>query len=138
MIIRGILYIGGKWYGMEPLNTSSTSEHVFYQLEDMQDIPFQCGVLNGSLHHEEMFVKQPVKYEFLSNSTSSRETLLRVNIFLLLSCKLQSKPPPQSVPAAEGLQSSCSGVVSLQVGLPWQPTSSLPSFSWIPNWWESC
>uniref|UniRef100_A0A8B9FJL0 Uncharacterized protein n=1 Tax=Amazona collaria TaxID=241587 RepID=A0A8B9FJL0_9PSIT len=58
IIIRGILYIGGKWYGMEPLNTSSTFEHVFYQSEDMQDIPFQCGVLNSSLHREEMLVKQ--------------------------------------------------------------------------------
>ncbi|XP_009474030.1 PREDICTED: disintegrin and metalloproteinase domain-containing protein 9-like [Nipponia nippon] len=75
--LRGILYIGGKWYGMEPLNTSSTFEHVFYQLEDTQDIPFQCGVPNGSLHHEKMFVKQSVKYAFLSNSTSSREKLLR-------------------------------------------------------------
>ncbi|XP_010120904.1 PREDICTED: disintegrin and metalloproteinase domain-containing protein 9-like, partial [Chlamydotis macqueenii] len=72
----GILYIGGKWYGMEPLNTSSTFEHVFYQLEDTQDIPFQCDVLNGSPHHE-MFVKHSVKYAFLSNSTSSREKLLR-------------------------------------------------------------
>lgn len=85
MIIRGILYIGGKWYGMEPLNSSRTFEHVFYQLEDMQGIPFRCGVLNGSLHHEKMFVKQSVKYEFLSNSTSSREKLLRVNTFLFLS-----------------------------------------------------
>lgn len=85
MIIRGILYIDGKWYGIEPLNTSSTSEHVFYPLEDMQDIPFRCGVLNGSLHHEKMFVKQSVKYSFLSNSTSSREKLLRVNTFLFLS-----------------------------------------------------
>ncbi|XP_009324299.1 PREDICTED: disintegrin and metalloproteinase domain-containing protein 9-like [Pygoscelis adeliae] len=75
--LRGILYIGGKWYGMEPLNTSSTFEHVLYQLEDMQDIPFQCSVLNGSLHHEKTFVKQSVKYVFLSNSTSSREKLLR-------------------------------------------------------------
>uniref|UniRef100_A0A8C0IA62 ADAM metallopeptidase domain 9 n=1 Tax=Bubo bubo TaxID=30461 RepID=A0A8C0IA62_BUBBB len=72
---KGILYIGGKWYGMEPLNTSSTFEHVFYQLEDMQDIPFQCGVLN----HEKIFVKPSMKYVFLSNSTSSREKVLRVN-----------------------------------------------------------
>lgn len=80
-IIRGILNIGGKWYGMEPLNASSTFEHVFYQLEDMQDIPFQCDVLNSSLHHE-MFVQQPVKYAFLSNSTSISEKLLRVNTFV--------------------------------------------------------
>ncbi|KFQ16808.1 Disintegrin and metalloproteinase domain-containing protein 9, partial [Merops nubicus] len=75
--LRGILYIGGKWYGMEPLNTSSTFEHMFYLLEDMQDIPFQCGVLNGSLHPQKMFVEPSVKYAFLSNSTSSREKLLR-------------------------------------------------------------
>lgn len=83
MIVRGILYIGGKWYGMEPLNTSSTFEHVLYELEDGQGIPFHCGVLNGSLEHE-MFVKQSVKYTFSSNSTSSRDRLLRVNIFLFL------------------------------------------------------
>ncbi|NWZ69927.1 ADAM9 protein, partial [Acrocephalus arundinaceus] len=74
--LRGILYIGGKWYGMEPLNTSSTFEHVLYELEDVQGIPFHCGVLNGSLEHE-MFVKQSVKYTFSSNSTSSRDRLLR-------------------------------------------------------------
>uniref|UniRef100_A0A8C3RIG1 ADAM metallopeptidase domain 9 n=1 Tax=Cyanoderma ruficeps TaxID=181631 RepID=A0A8C3RIG1_9PASS len=74
--LRGILYIGGRWYGMEPLNTSSTFEHVLYKLEDVQGIPFHCGVLNGSLEHE-MFVKQSVKYTFSSNSTSSRDKLLR-------------------------------------------------------------
>uniref|UniRef100_A0A8U8C5Q5 Uncharacterized protein n=1 Tax=Geospiza parvula TaxID=87175 RepID=A0A8U8C5Q5_GEOPR len=74
--LRGILYIGGKWYGMEPLNTSSTFEHVLYGLEDEQGIPFHCGVLNGSLEHE-MFVKQSVKYTFSSNSTSSRDRHLR-------------------------------------------------------------
>ncbi|KAJ7422373.1 disintegrin and metalloproteinase domain-containing protein 9-like protein [Willisornis vidua] len=73
----GILYIGGKWYGMEPLNTSSTFEHVFYELEDKQDMPFHCGVLNGSLQYEKMFVKQAVKYTFSSNTTSSRDKLLR-------------------------------------------------------------
>ncbi|RMC11294.1 hypothetical protein DUI87_11413 [Hirundo rustica rustica] len=73
---KGILYIGGRWYGMEPLNTSSTFEHVLYELEDVQGIPFHCGVLNGSLEHE-MFVKQSVKYTFSSNTTSSRDGLLR-------------------------------------------------------------
>ncbi|NXG24740.1 ADAM9 protein, partial [Grallaria varia] len=75
--LRGILYIGGKWYGMEPLNTSSTFEHVFYELEDKQNIPFHCGVLNGSLQYEKMFLKQAVKYTFSSNTTSSRDKLLR-------------------------------------------------------------
>ncbi|NXL18413.1 ADAM9 protein, partial [Setophaga kirtlandii] len=74
--LRGILYIGGKWYGMEPLNTSSTFEHVLYELEDEQGILFHCGVLNGSLDHE-MLVKQSVKYTFSSNTTSSRDRLLR-------------------------------------------------------------
>lgn len=83
MIVRGILYIGGKWFGMEPLNTSSTFEHVLYELEDVQGVPFHCGVLNGSLEQEK-FVKQSVKYTFSSNSTSSRDRLLRVNIFLFL------------------------------------------------------
>lgn len=106
MLIRGIIYIAGKWYGMEPLHTSRTFEHRFYQLEDMQHIPFHCGVLNDSLHHEmQMFVKQSVKYAFSLNSTSSREELLRVNTFLFLSWGLQSKLFPQSVPVAKALQS---------------------------------
>ncbi|NXD11116.1 ADAM9 protein, partial [Nothocercus nigrocapillus] len=75
--LRGILYIGGKWYGMEPLNTSSTFEHLFYQLEDVQHTPLRCGVLNDSLHHAETSVKHSVKYAFLPNSASSGEKLLR-------------------------------------------------------------
>ncbi|KGL84689.1 Disintegrin and metalloproteinase domain-containing protein 9, partial [Tinamus guttatus] len=60
--LRGILYIGGQWYGMEPLNTSSAFEHLFYQLEDVQQNPLCCGVLNDSLHHAETSVKHSVKY----------------------------------------------------------------------------
>lgn len=127
-ITRGILNIGGKWYGMEPLNTSSTFEHVFYRLEDTQDIRFQCDALNGSLHHE-MFVQQPVKYALLSNSTFSREKLLRVNTFLFL----ESKPSPQSVPAAKCVQSSCFGLEPLQGGLGWPATFLLPPYSWTPK-----
>uniref|UniRef100_A0A8C8AA95 ADAM metallopeptidase domain 9 n=1 Tax=Otus sunia TaxID=257818 RepID=A0A8C8AA95_9STRI len=74
MIIRGILYIGGKWYGMEPLNSSSTFEHVFYQLEDMQHIPFQCGVLN----HEKIFVKPSMKYMFLSNTVLPQKSYVEL------------------------------------------------------------
>ncbi|KAJ7416473.1 hypothetical protein BTVI_35729 [Pitangus sulphuratus] len=74
---KGVLYIGGKWYGMEPLNTSNTFEHVFYELEEEQDVPFHCGVLNGSLQLEQMFVEQAVEYTFSSNTTSGRVKILR-------------------------------------------------------------
>lgn len=114
MLARGIIYIGGKWYGIEPLNSSSTFEHMFYRLEDMEHIPFRCGMQNDSLHHEiKMFVKQSVKYELSSNSTSSGDKLLRVNAFLFLSCGLQSKQSPQIVPDVNGLWSSFFSMVLL-------------------------
>lgn len=76
--LRGIVYIAGKWYGMEPINTSRTLEHRFYHLEDMQHTPFHCGVLNDNLHRQmQIFVKQSVRYAFSPNNTSSREELLR-------------------------------------------------------------
>ncbi|NXQ91073.1 ADAM9 protein, partial [Nyctibius grandis] len=95
--LRGILYIGGKWYGMEPLNTSSTFEHVFYELEDMQDIPFQCGVLNGSLHHEEMFVKQSVKYTFLSNTVLLQKSYVELFVVVDNNRFLMKKSDPAAV-----------------------------------------
>ncbi|NXY81039.1 ADAM9 protein, partial [Alcedo cyanopectus] len=76
--LRGILYIAGKWYGMEPLNTSSTFEHLFYPLEDMQDIPFQCSVMNGNLHHEKMFVEHSVKYTFLTNTVLPQKSYVEL------------------------------------------------------------
>lgn len=116
MIPRGILYIGGKWYGMEPLNTSSTFEHVLYELEDEQGILFHCGVLNGSLEHE-MLVKQSVKYTFSSNTTSSRDRLLRVNIFLFL---------PWA--AVQGISRAFAGGIGLAGHF------LVPSFPWTPSW----
>ncbi|NXX97832.1 ADAM9 protein, partial [Centropus bengalensis] len=47
--LRGLLFLGGAWYGVEPLGPF---EHAFYRLEDTQDTPFQCGVLSSSLQHE--------------------------------------------------------------------------------------
>ncbi|KFQ55875.1 Disintegrin and metalloproteinase domain-containing protein 9, partial [Pelecanus crispus] len=95
--LRGILYIGGKWYGMEPLNTSSTFEHVFYQLEDMQDIPFQCAVLNGSLHHEMSVKKQSVKYAFLSNTVLPQKSYVELFVVVDNNRFLLKKLDPAAV-----------------------------------------
>lgn len=135
MLVRGIVYIAGKWYGMEPINTSRTLEHRFYHLEDMQHTPFHCGVLNDNLHRQmQIFVKQSVRYAFSPNNTSSREELLRVNTFLFLSRGLQSKLFPQSAPVAEGLQSLA--LAWYHCRWVWLSTSLLLTFSWTPNCWE--
>ncbi|NXL85120.1 ADAM9 protein, partial [Alectura lathami] len=81
--LRGVVYIGGKWYGMEPLDASRAFEHRFYRLEDMQHVPFRCGVLNDTLHHEmKMFVKQSVKYTFSPNTVLPQRSY--VEIFVIV------------------------------------------------------
>ncbi|XP_065408353.1 disintegrin and metalloproteinase domain-containing protein 9-like isoform X3 [Chrysemys picta bellii] len=74
--LRGILHIGGKRYGMEPVDTSATFEHLFYPLEHVQQDPFLCGVLNDNLHQEKS-VKNSLRYTNVSHSTFSREKLFR-------------------------------------------------------------
>ncbi|XP_043374145.1 disintegrin and metalloproteinase domain-containing protein 9-like isoform X5 [Dermochelys coriacea] len=74
--LRGILHIGDKQYGMEPVDTSATFEHLFYPLEHVQQDPFLCGVLNDNLHQEKS-VKNSLRYTNVSHSSFSREKLFR-------------------------------------------------------------
>ncbi|CAM4583574.1 disintegrin and metalloproteinase domain-containing protein 9-like isoform X2 [Lepidochelys kempii] len=74
--LRGILHIGDKRYGMEPVDTSATFEHLFYPLEYVQQDPFLCGVLNDNLHQEKS-VKNYLRYTNVSHSSFSREKLFR-------------------------------------------------------------
>lgn len=118
MLVRGIVYIAGKWYGMEPINTSRTLEHRFYHLEDMQHTPFHCGVLNDNLHRQmQIFVKQSVRYAFSPNNTSSKEELLRVNTFFVSLPRATVQTIPSVCPSSWGSAEPCFGMVSLQVGL---------------------
>ncbi|XP_006136151.2 disintegrin and metalloproteinase domain-containing protein 9-like isoform X1 [Pelodiscus sinensis] len=74
--LRGILHIDGKRYGMEPVNTSATFEHLFYPLEHVKQDPFLCGVLNDNLQHRKN-VTNSFRYMNVSHSTFSREGFFR-------------------------------------------------------------
>lgn len=136
ILVRGIVYIAGKWYGMEPINTSRTLEHRFYHLEDMQHTPFHCGVLNDNLHRQmQIFVKQSVRYAFSPNNTSSKEELLRVNTFFVSLPRATVQTIPSVCPSvAEGLQSLA--LAWYHCRWVWLSTSLLLTFSWTPNCWE--
>ncbi|XP_019358496.1 PREDICTED: disintegrin and metalloproteinase domain-containing protein 9-like [Gavialis gangeticus] len=74
--LRGILYVGDRWYGIEPLDGSATFEHMFYQLEHAQQTSFLCGVPNDNLHHE-IRVKNFLLHSEGSHANFSSEKLLR-------------------------------------------------------------
>lgn len=82
-VFRGILYVGDKSYGIEPLDGSATFEHMFYQLEHAQQTPFLCGVPNDSLHHE-IHVKNFLLHSEVSHANFSSEKLLRVRFCVSL------------------------------------------------------
>ncbi|XP_048407157.1 disintegrin and metalloproteinase domain-containing protein 9 [Stegostoma tigrinum] len=46
--VRGIILIGERSFGIEPLENSFTFEHLIYRLEDVQTEPFVCGVPHHS------------------------------------------------------------------------------------------
>ncbi|KAH0623680.1 hypothetical protein JD844_006721 [Phrynosoma platyrhinos] len=74
--LRGILHIGGKRYGMEPVSESDRFEHFFFILENFHQQPFSCGVTNEDQHHEQS-MENFFKYSNASHSPSSTETHLR-------------------------------------------------------------
>uniref|UniRef100_A0A7M4EUU1 ADAM metallopeptidase domain 9 n=1 Tax=Crocodylus porosus TaxID=8502 RepID=A0A7M4EUU1_CROPO len=77
--LRGILYVGDKWYGIEPLDGSAMFEHMFYQLEHAQQTSFLCGVPNDNLHHE-VHVKNFLLHSEVSHANFSSKKLLRVRL----------------------------------------------------------
>ncbi|XP_044301564.1 disintegrin and metalloproteinase domain-containing protein 9-like [Varanus komodoensis] len=74
--LRGILFIGGKQFRMEPVNGSDKFEHYFYELDDSHQQPFVCGVPDNDLHHEQN-TESFLKYSNISNSPFNKDTLLR-------------------------------------------------------------
>ncbi|XP_042314415.1 disintegrin and metalloproteinase domain-containing protein 9-like [Sceloporus undulatus] len=74
--LRGILHIGGKQYGLEPVSESDRFEHFFFILENSHQRPFLCGVTNEDWHHEQS-MENFFKYTKASHGTSSAEIRLR-------------------------------------------------------------
>ncbi|XP_039194766.1 disintegrin and metalloproteinase domain-containing protein 9-like [Crotalus tigris] len=69
--LRGILYIGDKQYGMEPVKESNKFEHLLYVLDKSHE-PFSCGVQSDDRYHEHI-----LKYTNVSHSLFSKDTLRR-------------------------------------------------------------
>ncbi|XP_061491743.1 disintegrin and metalloproteinase domain-containing protein 9-like isoform X2 [Rhineura floridana] len=74
--LRGILHIGDKQYGMEPVNGSDQFEHFFYALENSLHEPFLCGVPNDDLYHEQN-AETFLKYTNKSHSPFSKDKIIR-------------------------------------------------------------
>ncbi|MFT7817507.1 disintegrin and metalloproteinase domain-containing protein 9-like isoform X2 [Arapaima gigas] len=52
--LRGVLHMGNTTYGLEPLESSASSQHLVYRLEDVRTEPQECGtphVVPGHAHH---------------------------------------------------------------------------------------
>ncbi|CAI5774925.1 and metalloproteinase domain-containing 9-like [Podarcis lilfordi] len=72
--LRGMLHIGSKRYGLEPVNGSDRFEHFFYALENSPHEPFSCGVPNDD--HEQS-TKTFLKYTNISHSPFNSDKILR-------------------------------------------------------------
>ncbi|KAL0964801.1 hypothetical protein UPYG_G00329130 [Umbra pygmaea] len=50
--LRGVIILGNSSFGLEPVNQSTTNEHLLYRLEHTQSEPFFCGVTNEASQTE--------------------------------------------------------------------------------------
>nr|XP_055023244.1 disintegrin and metalloproteinase domain-containing protein 9 isoform X1 [Misgurnus anguillicaudatus] len=56
--LRGIIHTGGESFGIEPLEDSSTDEHLVYRLEDVKTEPLTCGTPHFNNHDDEATSRQ--------------------------------------------------------------------------------
>ncbi|XP_030740525.1 disintegrin and metalloproteinase domain-containing protein 9 [Echinops telfairi] len=50
--LRGLLHLDATSYGIEPLQNSSSFEHIFYRMDDVRKEPLKCGVSNKEVEKE--------------------------------------------------------------------------------------
>uniref|UniRef100_A0A8D0BD16 Disintegrin and metalloproteinase domain-containing protein 9-like n=1 Tax=Salvator merianae TaxID=96440 RepID=A0A8D0BD16_SALMN len=74
--LRGVLYITGKQYGIEPVSESDQFEHYFYALEISHNETFVCGVPDDDLQKDQK-ADAFLKYSNRSHNHFSMGTLLR-------------------------------------------------------------
>ncbi|KAK7135432.1 hypothetical protein R3I94_014179 [Phoxinus phoxinus] len=56
--LRGVLYTEGTSFGIEPLEGSSSDEHLVYRLEDVKTEPLTCGTPHFHNHDDEASPRQ--------------------------------------------------------------------------------
>ncbi|XP_077118376.1 disintegrin and metalloproteinase domain-containing protein 9 [Ranitomeya variabilis] len=63
--LRGLLHLSNGSYGIEPLKSSSTFQHLIYRLEDVKQEPMVCGVSDPAEGHESQHPHSPSMYQLL-------------------------------------------------------------------------
>uniref|UniRef100_A0A8C2KRR4 ADAM metallopeptidase domain 9 n=1 Tax=Cyprinus carpio TaxID=7962 RepID=A0A8C2KRR4_CYPCA len=59
MYLRGVIHTEGTSFGIEPLEGSSSNEHLVYRLEDVKTEPLSCGTPHFHNHDDEASPRQP-------------------------------------------------------------------------------
>lgn len=80
MCFRGVIHSGDESFGIEPLEGSSSDEHLVYRLEDVKTEPLTCGTPHFNNHDDEVSSRQPTEGD-LHNITFSQagSHLIRVS-----------------------------------------------------------
>uniref|UniRef100_A0A672MYT9 Disintegrin and metalloproteinase domain-containing protein 9-like n=1 Tax=Sinocyclocheilus grahami TaxID=75366 RepID=A0A672MYT9_SINGR len=55
--LRGVIHTEGTSFGIEPLEGSSSDEHLVYRLEDVKTEPLSCGTPHFHNHDDELKIK---------------------------------------------------------------------------------
>ncbi len=59
MYLRGVIHTEGTSFGIEPLEGSSSDEHLVYRLEDVKTEALSCGTPHFHNHDDEASPRQP-------------------------------------------------------------------------------
>lgn len=59
MYLRGVIHTEGTSFGIEPLEGSSSDEHLVYRLEDVKTEALSCGTPHFHSHDDEASPRQP-------------------------------------------------------------------------------
>lgn len=63
--LRGLLHLSNESYGIEPLQSSSTFQHLIYRLEDVKQEPMVCGVSSPEGGHDSQHNHSPSMFQLL-------------------------------------------------------------------------
>lgn len=86
MYLRGVIYTEGTSFGIEPLEGSSSNEHLVYHLEDVETEPLTCGTPHFHNHDEEASLRQPTDSHVHNITFGQRSHLIRVSHSKLSNC----------------------------------------------------
>uniref|UniRef100_A0A8C2KYY6 ADAM metallopeptidase domain 9 n=1 Tax=Cyprinus carpio TaxID=7962 RepID=A0A8C2KYY6_CYPCA len=78
--LRGVIHTEGTSFGIEPLEGSTSDEHLVYRLEDVKTEPLSCGTPHFHNHDDEASPRQPTdRHRAVLHQTHYVELLLVVD-----------------------------------------------------------